>query len=372
MDTHPPPPTLSETEREYREILARANVPPEDMLRLKALLDLELERRLENDAVRRERERAHEASSAPPLTESTASASVASAFTYDQVAHLLSLAAAQPATPRLAEAQPPPTFLGKSEEVEPFLSAARRWISMAPQKVPTLRSKLMWSLSFFAGSAEPWQRDYSDALARDDPLPWNTWAAFEDAVRLGFGAVARTHEAQQAIHTIRMRSKESLNEFVTRFMCDAKASEFNDASLITYFRNAIPAATQKEIASLNGGAFPLAIDAWYRFAQTLDRVNNAIVSTPAPAPRTFSNTPRAPAPVASTPTSPSTSTSDAMDVDAHRVRFSGTCYNCGKHGHRSANCREPRKTRGAFLSEEELLALRALIPKKADFPVPQQ
>jgi hypothetical protein len=347
------------------------------MARLAALLDLELERRLEDDAVRRERERAHEASSAPPSTESTASASapVAPVFTYDQLAHLLSLAATKHTTPRLAEAQPPPMFLGKPEEVEPFLSAARRWISMAPQKVPTLRSKLMWSLSFFAGSAEPWQRDYSDALARNDPLPWNTWAAFEDAVRLGFGAVARTHEAQQAIHTIRMRSKETLNEFVTRFMCDAKASEFNDASLITYFRNAIPGTTQKEIASLNGGAFPIAIDAWYRFAQTLDRVNNAIVSTPAPAPRTFSNTSRAPAPVASTPASTPSSTasaSDAMDVDAHRVRFSGTCYNCGKHGHRSANCREPRRTRGAFLSEEELLALRALIPKKADFPVPQQ
>ena len=221
---------MSDTEREYREILARANVPQEDMARLTALLDLELERRLENDALERERER--DASSAPPSTESTASAPAAPpepTFTYDQLAHLLSLATSKTAAPRLAEAQPPPTFLGKAEEVEPFLSAARRWISMAPHKVPTLRSKLMWSLSFFSGSAEPWQRDYSDALARDDPLPWNTWAAFEEAVRLGFGAVARTHEAQQAIHTIRMRAKESLNEFVTRFMCDAKASEFNDA-----------------------------------------------------------------------------------------------------------------------------------------------
>jgi hypothetical protein len=168
-----------------------------------------------------------------------------------------------------------------------------------------------------------------------------------------------------------MHAKESLNEFVTRFRSDAKASEFNDASLITYFRNAIPGATQKEIASLNGGVFPIAIDAWYRFAQTLDRVNNAIVSTPAPIPRAFSNQPRAPAPSASTPP-PTASTSDAMDVDAHRVRFSGTCYNCGKTGHRSAHCREPRKARTAFLSEEELLALRALIPKKADFPAPQQ
>ena len=201
MDSHPPP-TLSDTEREYREILARASVPPEDMLRLTALLDLELERRLEHDAARRERERAHDASSAPPSTESTASAGVpvAPTFTYDQLAHLLSLAASKTAAPRLAEAQPPPTFLGKAEEVEPFLSAARRWISMAPQKVPTLRSKLMWSLSFFSGSAELWQRDYSDALARDDPLPWNTWAEFEEAVRLGFGAVAHSRGSTSHPH----------------------------------------------------------------------------------------------------------------------------------------------------------------------------
>ena len=305
-------------------------------------------------------------------------------FTYEQLMHLLSLQSSKPPTTRLAEAQPPATFHGKPEEVEPFLSAALRWISMAQARVPTLRSKLQWTLSFFARTAELWQREYSDALSRNDPLPWSSWEAFEEAVRLGFGAVARTHEAQQAIHTIRMRAKESLNKFVTRFMSDVKASEFNDASLITYFRNAIPGTTQKEIASLNGGAFPLTIDAWYRFAQTLDRVNNAIVtSTPAPAPtaRTFPNAPHATAPAPSTP-APAVSlyapATDAMDVDGHRRAFTGRCYNCNEVGHRSGQCTKPRKARATpGLTQDDVTDFCAFMArfrdaKPADFPAPQQ
>jgi hypothetical protein len=49
MDSHPP--TQSTTEREYREILARSNMAPEDVARLAALLELEVEKRMEDDAL---------------------------------------------------------------------------------------------------------------------------------------------------------------------------------------------------------------------------------------------------------------------------------------------------------------------------------
>lgn len=368
------PPTHSQggEATEFEQILRRNALPESDMIRLYEIIR-EAQVRVQSEPAE-PRPDPPRRSPTPSSLPTSSDALPAQTFTFQQLTQLLSTAARPPQS-RLAEAQPPEKFSGKPEEVEPFLSAARRWIAMAESKVPTLRSRFLWALSFFVEKAEPWQRAYSDAMSTGKNMPWSSWEEFEEAVRLGFGAVSRTHEAQQAVHNIRMRQRESLSEFVVRFRSDASEAGFNDASLITYFRNAIPAVTQKEIVTLAGGTFPIVISEWYRLAQTITHIENAIGNTSAPTAPLRTSLPRTHAPdavVAPTP-APAPVTSDAMDVDAHVRSFRGSCYNCGQTGHKSFRCPKPRKTRQGFLSEEELQSLRKLLPKSSeDFPAVQQ
>src|SRR6201999_1264421 len=162
-----------------------------------------------------------------------------------------------------ADARTPDEFDGNSTKVETLLMSARTYFSLKQKALPNDRQKIIWALQFFVGKAEPWARGKLESFhspTRDDPYP--SYTAFESDVRVVFGAVNRSAEAQNNIFSMRPEEGETLGQFLHRFRPEADASDLGDTALIHRLRQCLPATTQTLVAMLKGGDAPEKIIDW--------------------------------------------------------------------------------------------------------------
>lgn len=318
-------------------------------------------------------------------------------LTESQFARILAATASGSSSRDRLKLQPLENFEGEPHQVEPFLASISRHHHSNPEKFQHWSLTLGWILDAFKGKAERWGSGKS-ALVVKGELPWTNFDEFSTDLRRHFGSAGHKMEAQQTLREFKLGKGETLIEFVVRFRTAADLSGFNDEALISNFLAALPLEARNVIAA-RGGGLPTTINQWYELVQDYGMTQTYLSSFGTPS-RSSTSHPRShiPAASASTPAAKATTpppVSDAMDIDGHRQPFKGTCYNCGKPGHRRHNCTEPRKARGLqpgladLIRQEIRAALQAEAPQATtlatpaplkettpvppkDFPPPQQ
>ena len=164
--------------------------------------------------------------------------------------------------------------------------SARTYFLLKQKALPNDRQKIIWTLQFFVGNAEPWARGKLGLFHnpnRGDPYP--DYAAFETDARVVFGAMNRATEARNNVFSICQKEGETIGQFLHRFRPEADASEMSDAALIHRLRQCLPATIQTSVAVLRGGAAPERIAEWYEALHLIDQsqVTSAAILNSVPA-----------------------------------------------------------------------------------------
>ena len=117
-----------------------------------------------------------------------------------------------------ADARTPDEFDGDSTKLEALLMSARTYFLLKQKALPNDCQKIIWTLQFFVGNAEPWAREKLGLFHNPnsgDPYP--DYAAFEADARVVFGAMNRATEARNNIFSICQKEGGTIGQFLHRF-----------------------------------------------------------------------------------------------------------------------------------------------------------
>jgi len=250
---------------------------------------------------------------------------------------------------RPIKAAEPGKFSGDRAETEGFIRSIKIAIAIQPESFPDERTKIMYALSFMTGgSAEVWAHNETQAVI-DGTTSLSTFEEFIKQVENAFGDPDRSRTARTKLHDLRMTPGMSADEYTAQFEILAGRTGFNDAALEDAYARGLPAMILDKIHAQP--LLPLDLKAWKEAACQIDRNHRRLIEVRrAQTPHTSSRSVPSRAhntPVITAPTMPSLSTGPIpMDIDSSRRRIeTQTCYNCGKRGHISPACPEPRKER---------------------------
>lgn len=303
----------------------------------------------------------------------------------------------QPAVrePKVAD---PPTFSGDRNQLTSFIRAVRTCFQLNPSRFPAGMEahKILFALGFIqGGTAGTWANNHANAMLHPNtPDPFATFEEFQTALERSFGSLDRAQKARTDMGNLRMKPGDTVEEYTTAFEALAVHTGYNEAAHIELYRSGLLSRILEKIYGDSNGQLPIDLNAWKTKARHLDnlyhelrslQLRNTTSTSNQQKPRP--NPPRAPVPTTiATPTTAS-SAPEAMDVDGHRRSI--RCFNCGKFGHISRNCPEPRRNRSIRYGDVGEI-VRAVIaetktrevvntpvvettpPPKEDFPQSQQ
>ena len=272
---------------------------------------------------------------------------------------------------RLPKFAPPQTFDGTMKDTKSFISSIILYIKGREPEFRTTESKIMFALSYMqGGKAQFWRNEAINQIAMGHE-PFKSFQDFLEKLEAQFGDPNPKATAVGKLKTMRQGSL-SADEFMLQFKAEASQTDLGDAALIEYLKAGLNPSLFKSIYRLP--VMPTTLEEWYEWAFKLDwqyRQEQAESKLLHPHTGSKFGKPyggsyekgKAPSvekkaqPPATAVTLPSQSTqshaSDAMDVDRVGRRPPIKCFNCGKLGHTSRNCRAKREIREAVKDEQD-------------------
>jgi hypothetical protein len=319
------------------------------------------------------------------------------AINAQQIGQAIADAAAQqaaqppPAQPREPKVADPPIFSGNRSETQSFIRSVRTCFQLTPSRFPPgdETRKILFALGFIqGGTAGAWANNQTNAMLDDEvPNPFATFQAFQNALERAFGSADRAQKARTDMGALKMKPGDTVEEYTTAFEALALHTGYNEAAHIEAYRSGLFPRIRDKIYGDPNGQLPGDLEAWKTKARNLDSLYHELKALQLQSNQGSSNSPRprqmqARSPSVSTAITNPAPASDAMDVDGNRGK-NVKCYNCGKYGHISRFCPEPKKFRSiraaeiaevvrAVLTEGSVKQEEKSVEAEADFPNNQQ
>src|SRR3979490_1712094 len=239
------------------------------------------------------------------------------------------------------KAADPEKFSGDRADTEGFIHAVKLSIAIQLGSFPDDKTKMLYALSFMSGgSVAIWAHNITQAIIDGTSLI-TTFDEFTKQVEEAFGDPDRARTACTKLHDLRMMSNMSADEYTAQFEILAGRTGFNDEALEDAYARGLPAMILDKIHAQP--LLPSNLKAWKEATCQIDcnhchLLEVRLAHTPQNSNRTL------PVHAHSTPVTSTPNTATPMDLDSNRRRAeTRTCYNCGKQGHISPACPEPRK-----------------------------
>jgi hypothetical protein len=246
---------------------------------------------------------------------------------------------------RSVKAADPKKFNGDRAETEEFVRAVKLAIAIQPGSFPDERTKLLYALSFMSGgTAQVWAHNETETII-NGTSSITTFEEFTRRVEETFGDPDRSRTARTKLHNFKMMPNMTVDDYTAQFDILAARTGFNEAALEDAYSRGLLTAILERIHAQP--SLPRNLKAWKEIASQIDRNHRRFTEikraqAPRPTPARIPATPVTvnPAP----PMLPDAPT--PMEIDTNRRRIeTRKCYNCGKYGHISPQCTEPRKQR---------------------------
>ncbi|KAG5285423.1 hypothetical protein AALO_G00003200 [Alosa alosa] len=255
----------------------------------------------------------------------------------------LTAAQAHPAPPPAVPSSPvvnPTPYSGAPEGCKGFLLQCSLALEMQAHRFPTERSRIAYIISLLSGRALQWAES---AWSLDGPATTSVDDFVEHFAEV-FGLPEGDSSAQAQLHALR-EGKRPVTEYSLQFRTLAAASGWNEAALITAFRQGLEPNLRLQLSTYDDA---MGLE---RFIQLAVRVAHRRDSC-------LQELRSAPSPVQAPPRweASSTRSFEPMQVDTvrltptkrHRRLTQGLCLYCGASDHIIAQCstRPPRPVLG--------------------------
>lgn len=229
------------------------------------------------------------------------------------------------------------------KEFDNWSGQVRSYIRMRPEEFPDETAKCMFAAAYLRDAAYRWAKPYTDAINGGQTVPiFESLDKFLKSLQAAFGEANATGNARKEL--LELRQTATVTEYAAEFRALRTLVEWqaSDQTFIDIYRNGL---SNRFLTDLAGRTTPTQFDEFVQYTCQLDDDLRAS----RPRWKNFSSesrhdkgnaTGRANAHT-STPRAPAARDPNAMEVDQTRrddYLRKGLCFNCGKRGHRAAQC----------------------------------
>ena len=148
-----------------------------------------------------------------------------------------------------SKAKEPDTFYGNEpNKLRSFLMQCSLNFVDRPQDFQTDKQKVIFSLSHLRGIAGSWFEPDMAGLPEREPPWFNNYADFVATLRLNFGPLDPTADAEAGIAKLKMRDSQKIATYLVEFNALATILDWNDAALRHHFYNGLPGRLKDEVS----------------------------------------------------------------------------------------------------------------------------
>lgn len=168
--------------------------------------------------------------------------------------------------PSKIKIRPPQDFTGAQEEVCDFAQDSKMYLILNDGVYNTNKKKILFLLSYMrGGTAGPWKRNFLEKMTKDKTGAkiFPTFKDFCNQLNAAFLLADKVGDVKSKLKTIEMRGGKTTDDYNRKFQNAAAHSGITeDAALIEYYINGLPAALYEKVSNLEN--YPTTIEGWYK------------------------------------------------------------------------------------------------------------
>jgi len=174
-------------------------------------------------------------------------------------------------SPRGAKAAEPETFDGSRDRAEQFVRSVRIAITMQLDTFSDERMKILYALSFMRGGiAQVWAENETNAVLSHSST-FTTLAELLAGITRTFGDPDRERTARAQLHTLKMTTGMTADEYMAKFEMLARRTGFNEVALEDAFIRGLPQSSLLKVYLQT--SLPSGLDNWKTIICTLDHLH---------------------------------------------------------------------------------------------------
>ena len=141
----------------------------------------------------------------------------------------------------------PEKFTGRERsKFRTFIAQVKLVFRANPRKFAEDTTKVTYACSYLSDAAFSWYENFVTATL--EPSWFHDFALFEHALEEQFGSINAEATAERKIHQLKMRTGDSISNYITHFTSLKNNVEWNDAALSFAFKRGLPARIKDDIA----------------------------------------------------------------------------------------------------------------------------